>query len=104
MKEKEVVKTTGQDNVSTKEEEDNVQLEAVGSWRGSMNTTLLGLGMTSSAKLAMIEGQEEESGCDQKTKHADTYISTKKKKHYSEKDLQRSEERLKLWKQEHSIK
>lgn len=102
MKEKEVPKENGQDNVLTKEEEENVLLEAVGSWKGSMNISLLGMGMTSSAKLAMIEGQE--CGCDQNTKHADTFISPKKKRRYSEKDLQRSEHHLKHWKQEHLLK
>lgn len=103
MKEKEVQKTTGQDNASTKEEEENVQLEAVGSWRGSMNTTLLGMGMTSSAKIAIIEGHNP-YGYQEKADQLDTSTSPKKRRHYSEKDSQESERQLRLWKLDNSLK
>lgn len=102
MKEKGIPKTIGRGSASIKEKEDNAVPEAVGSWKGSMNTTLLGMGMTSSAKIAIIEGQEY--GCDQKTNHADTITLPKQKRHKSESDSQNFERRLQLWKIEHSLK
>jgi hypothetical protein len=100
------MKANGRDNVLTKEEEteqqSNAAHELVGYLKENIKPSLLEMGLTSSAKIAILEGRK----CTylEKTDPVQTSSSKRKTGRSSELDSQNYEERLRRHKAEYLLK